>query len=265
MEEKNNNLENFIRRQVPINFGGMFIPSTVIIDSARDLLFLEEPELMQLNLQEEVEEDFWDDLALDCINKIIKKSEHNKVLQAFNTKSFNDVYHPGSIFVGSSILTMKNDETKDMFLMRVLGYIKSLNIKLDGKKILDTISSDSDTITEDLDFNAEEPSYVTMVIISEIYTFYSPPTFDGETDEIREAFLAGSSDGVKIALDEANDLVNIALYKLYVRKKFTKNFLSFLDDFRGTITSLSNEPERELWEQRFNKFVTRKINEEEEE
>lgn len=92
-----------------------------------------------------------------------------------------------------------------------------------------------------------------------------PISFDGETDEIREAFLAGSSDGVKIALDEANDLVNIALYKLYVRKKFTKNFLSFLDDFRGTITSLSNEPERELWEQRFNKFVTRKINEEEEE
>lgn len=254
MTTSEQDIKNLVRRQMPVFAAGLYVKSKDIIESAKDILVSTRPELLQLDLSKEVDIGYWDELATECIDEIIKNLKLEDEIAAIDTSNLEMSFNPDYIFIGTGMIHIRPDETQSQFFSRILEAIKSTGIKLEVRPL------DKDEEPPELEHGLAVGK-VEMGIIADIRTYYTEPEFAGEIDEIDESYNQGFIDGVKQGVSETYDAVMVSLYKINSRKKFTKNFYVFLDELKGTFVGL-NDAESDIWKKKLNKYIEKSKNDE---
>ncbi|MEK6879372.1 MAG: hypothetical protein AABY22_07190, partial [Nanoarchaeota archaeon] len=143
---------NLVKRRIPICMAGTFICNVDIIESCKDLLVVEKPELLHLDLSQ-VDFDL-SDLALECMNLLINKNSFEQILKCYDGKSLDVVHTHDVVFVGANIIQMDNKENRLDFMTRIANMLYSLGIKLNITKQL---FADQEIPTlNNIDENSEE-------------------------------------------------------------------------------------------------------------
>lgn len=225
--------KKLIKRYTPVVGVGSFICSSCIIDDAKNIIGIENPEILEVKTHEEDNEEI-NDIAFGALIKIINQKNLGVNFFIVNADNLQENKNPGVLFLGVTLSEMKAEETKAEFFERVRQMFITLGITKDK----------SEEETEDNHHETYPVNYLIDVCIN-----YTEQEHEDDIDDHEIGFDEGFGEGI----DEYYFRTQVALYKMYKNKKL-KNLYSFLDDLHNTLHGMDGD-EFKRYVKAFNKYI----------
>ena len=229
------------KRYRPFHAIGSFMCSHCIIESAKNIIGMEFPEILQMTTHKEGNDEFISELAIKCMIKIIVKKELSNSLFPIDGKLFLVNNFPGTVFIGASTETIADDETKSDFFERIKKEIMSLELMKD--------KVDDDMSEEDHQHYGE---LFDIKLLSDIVVLFTKKEDENDVDDID----IGYEEGMNAGMERNYILIQIALYKMFKKKKL-KDLDFILDEINNTIGGMS-ESDLKVWTKNFKKYLDKK-------
>lgn len=237
-------MKNLTKRYMPLSAIGTFFCSHCIVDSAKNVLAMDFPELLQVATHGKNSDDL-NQLALKCLSEILVKKKLNGSLFAIDSTFLMNHNFSGTIFVGAKTDTITETETKNDFFERIKKEI--VELELLKTKVDEDMSED------------EVEHYHSMFVIqylSDIIVMLTKKEDDNDVDDLDIGYEEGMQDG----MDGKYYSVQVALYKMYKKKKI-KNLDFILEEIHNTLQGMDMN-DFKLWSRNFRKYTSKKLRKE---
>jgi hypothetical protein len=232
--------DDLVKRKIPIIVGGTFVSSLDIIETSKDLLIAEMPELLQIDVHSGNDGEF-DSLALECLWHLFKKSDMVNVLVAYDTYDLQMCDMPNFILVGMPIMVMQPDETKITFLEKVKENIFKLNINFKHIAVYNQPDEEDE----------EDGPPLEMIFVNDIFNFTEEREDESDVDDLDIGYEKGFEAGTN-SLYEGSQ---IALFKLWSKKRLpVDNFYEFMDDLNSTIKGF-NDSDYKRYKKKYDDYL----------
>lgn len=212
-----------VKRYTPIVGVGSFICTGCIIDSAKNIIGIENPEILQINTHEDESEEMVGQ-AFACLVKIIEAKKPLVKMFIVDPQHLQENKAEGVLFLGVTLSEMKEDETRANFFERVKQEFMSLGLMKD--------KVDEDMTEED---NLHYQESFTVNYLTDVCVNYTEQTNKDDIDDHEIGYDEGRSDGI----DEHYYMIQLALYKMFKGKKI-KSLSVFLDELHNTIEGMDS-------------------------
>ncbi len=233
------------KRYAPFNAIGSFVCSHCVIESAKNIIGMDFPEIFQVETHKNATDETINALAMKCIMNIIAKNKLGNSLFGIDGKLFMTNNYPGTLFVGANIESIGDNETKIEFFERIKTEIVSL-------ELLKT-KVDDDMTEDDVQHYNE---MFEVKLLSDIVVMYTKKESEEDVDDMDIGYETGMFDGV----EENYHLIRVALYKMAKKRKI-KNLDYILDEIQNTIGGM-DEHDLKVWSKNFKKYMDKKTKKE---
>ncbi len=226
-----------IKRYTPVVGVGAFICTGCIIDSAKNIIGVENPDILGIPAHNNDSEELTD-IAFGCLIKIIEASKPTTKFFIVNPENLQENKAEGVLFLGVLLSDMKDEETRTEFFERVKHELMNLGLmknKLDEDMTEEEIQHHEDFFKID---------YLVDVCIN-----FTEQANEDEMDDLDIGF----DEGFDAGSDEYHYRMQVALYKMYKGKK-VRNLYKFLDDLHNTLFGL-DEDEFKRYSKAFQKYI----------
>lgn len=238
--------ENLVKRYSPIHMFGTSICSDCLIESAKNMIGLENPEILQIETHSKTEEydlEERDNIALKCLKQIMEKNKINLSVLLPSDMMFN--YSHGSIFFGRNVSEIEKNQTIENFAEKISSEIKSLNLFKEAKE----------KIMEDVDDEHEVVDEINIIGLQDIMIFYDKRKHAEDVDDED----IGMENGFNFGMENGFLLAKVALYKMHKKKILPKNFDEMIEILDGMKMNLHvNSEEFKIWVEKFKKYLDKK-------
>ena len=243
--------DDIVKRKLPISIGGAFISSIDIIETCKDLLLSEMPELLQVDLSVGNEGQF-DELACECIWKLIKKNDMENKIVVYDTFDLMMVDMPNFLLIGLPVVAMQNDETKVSFLERVRETILKLNIRMKHFALFNPEAH--------LESETEQEPELDMFFVTDIFNYVEERISEDDVDDLD----IGYNRGFEAGTNKIYESIQVSLFKLWAKKRLpVENFYEFMDDLNSTIKGF-NEADYNRYKKKYDMYLDKYDKENEE-
>ena len=238
IKDKEEEKSDLVKRSVPVCVGGFFVSSLDVIESCKDLLVTDVPELLQINTDKETEEGEFSNIAMQCLGKLVEKNKLKDIVIYYDTNDFNISKMENFILIGVPIYLMTDDETKSEFLDRCKELISKLNINF------------NEIVTMRLQ-NEEKSERMDVAIICDVYSYMDDRVDDNDLDDIDVGYDNGFSEGIDVLYER----MQVVLFKMFSKKRLpVENFYDFVDDLHNISSGFSNK-DYEKWREKYGEFI----------
>lgn len=238
-------MKDLIKRYTPLSAIGTFFCSHCIVDSAKNILAMEKPELMQVATHDKKKSEDLNVLALQCMAEILAKYQLNTSLFALDAMFLLNHSIPGTIFVGARTDTIGDTETKMDFFERIKNEIVRLELM-------------KNKVDEDMSEGEVEHYHemFEMQYLSDIVVTLSQRLDEDDVDDLDIGYEKGMMDG----MDGKYYTVQVALYKMFKKKKI-KDLDFILEEIHNTIHGMDGN-DFKIWSKNFKKYTSKKLKKE---
>lgn len=228
-----------VKRYEPIHGVGTFVCSDCVVDTCKNYVLEDFPEITQINTHDESEinESEMNQVALKSLIILIKKFPPKLPLFILDAMHLLNNSSPSSLFIGTTFDSMELDETKKDFFERIGNDLINLNLFNEEEKNRDNLSKEELGNHKHIDLEIE--------VLNDVYTIFTEKQNENDVDDLDIGFDEGLEAGMKSHYSQ----VLVALYKMYKKKKI-KDLDNFIDELKNTICGMSSE-EFDIWEKKF--------------
>lgn len=228
--------KKYVKRYVPINAVGSFFCTGCIIDSAKNIIGLQNPEILEINSHQDGA-DFLN-TAFGCLMKIIQAKKPTLKLLIINPLSLQTNNIDGVLFLGVDASEMNDEESKKEFFDRVKQEFMSLGLMKD--------KLDEDMTEEDKQHYQE---YFDVDYLNDVCINYTEQVDEDDIDDHDIGYEEGFGDGFDVRYYK----IQVALYKMFKNKRL-KNFYQFMDDLHNTMVGMDLK-QFNRYEKAFQKYL----------
>jgi len=233
------------KRQTPLTAIGTFVCCHCIIESAKNIIGLDFPEILQLETHGEKDDEEYTEVAIKCLSQIVVNNKLETSLFVIDSRVLLNHNLPGTLFIGSKIESMGEDETKKQFIERIKNELISLDL-MKNKVDEDMTDDDNEHYNNMFDIN----------LLSDIIVVFTEKENEDDVDDLDIGFEEGMMEGI----ENQYYLIQVALYKMSKKKKI-KDLDYILEEIHNTIKGMDSA-DFKLWSNNYKKYCKKKLKKE---